>query len=58
MFYLSFKDNSNIKTNLFLTTHDIESDIITICFDDITKGTTIFKQVSKSDFINKFEIIG
>ena len=57
MIYLGLKDSSNVRTNLFLSTWDINSDLITICFDDISKGTTQMKQVTKSEFMDKFIIL-
>lgn len=57
MIYLGLKDSSNVKTNLFLSTHNINADLITICFDDITKGTTQMKQVTKLEFMDKFIIL-
>jgi hypothetical protein len=57
MIYLALKDSSNVKTNLFLSTHNIDTELITICFDDITKGTTQMKQVTKLEFMDKFIIL-
>jgi hypothetical protein len=57
MIYLGLKDSSNVKTNLFLSTHNIDTDLITICFDDISKGTTQMKQVTKLEFMDKFIIL-
>jgi hypothetical protein len=57
MIYLGLKDSSNVKTNLFLSTWDVNSELITICFDDITKGTTQMKQVTKLEFMDKFIIL-
>ena len=57
MIYLALKDSSNVKTNLFLSTHNIDTELITICFDDISKGTTQMKQVTKLEFMDKFIIL-
>ncbi len=56
MIYIGLKDNSNVKGNLFITTHDVKSDPIVLFFDDC-KDYQKFKTVSVKDFSNKFEIL-
>ena len=57
MYWLALKDSRSVKTNLFLSTHNINEENITVCFDDITKGTTTFKVVPKKEFESKFEVL-
>lgn len=67
MKWIALKDNSNVKTNLFLSACGKKDKIklksmngkyhAQVCFDDLTKGTTNFKTISCEEFKNKFEIL-
>lgn len=67
MKWIGLKDSSSVKTNLFLSACGVKDKIyvrsingeynVKICFDDLTKGTTIFKNVSVKEFKDKFEIL-
>jgi hypothetical protein len=57
MEWLGLKNNSTVKTNLFLSTENPNSDLVVVCFDDITKGTTIWKKMPQKEFRETFEFL-
>lgn len=54
--WLGLKNNTDIKTNLFISTTNPRDSIVMVCFDELTKPIT-FKFINQKEFKDKFIIL-